>query len=180
MIACVSACKRKQTLRELDSNETLTSSPNQCYNGIQDINEFGVDCGGPCSPCNAATPSCTYAANSINIGTSTYASSGTSCSSSSSSYQLSGTYGNGTYVITLGTTSPNSSIAYAITNSAPNSTQATVAFNDLTRGNLSFLSAGNVYISNIGGKYAATICGASAYSFVTTLTYTITGNVSCP
>jgi len=180
IIVSVSACKRKQDLRELDSNETLAKYPVQCYNGNQDTDETGIDCGGPCAPCNVPTPTCTPVANTVSIGASNFAAVGSSCGLSGSNFTLSGSYSSGSYTIQLGNTSPDLSVAYSITNSVPGVTEATVSFSDFSLGTLSLISAGNVYITQVGGVYHATICGGTAHSWITGLDYSIQGNVACP
>ncbi|HWY11078.1 MAG TPA: hypothetical protein VN026_07130 [Bacteroidia bacterium] len=180
IMAIFVSCKRKQNLRDLGSDQTLVKYPVQCYNAVQDPNESGVDCGGPCGPCNFVTPPCTYTANKVVIGSSTYSSTASSCSvTGSGQFEFSGFYTNGSYVLDLGTSTPDLSKVYSITNSVPGASEATVNFSDGSFGGL-ILSTGNVYVSQVGGKYHATICGGTAYSFVTSQTYTITGDVSCP
>lgn len=178
VIAFIS-CKRKQTLRELESGQVLVKYPTTCYNGVQDPEETGVDCGGPCGSCNVVTPSCSYTNNIVLIGANNYLSSGTTCTLNGSYFRFSGNYTNGTYYVDLGTPSPDMSKSYAINYSVPNSNECNVTFSDGSYGNL-ILSAGTVFITQSGGKYHATICGGSAYSFVTSQSYTITGDVSCP
>jgi hypothetical protein len=172
-------CKRKQDLVEPEG--TLAKHPAHCYNGSLDGNELGIDCGGDCDPCNIAVPTCTPAANTLKIGTSSYATTGSSCSSASSEYDMMGTYIGGSYTVKIGNSTPDQSVAYTIAyGSFPtSSTEATVNVSDGSRGSLT-LTTGTLYVSQSGGVYVATICGGSAYSFVTGLTYTIEGNVTCP
>ncbi len=180
IITAFISCKRKQNLRDLESNETLVKYPVQCYNAVQDNGETGVDCGGPCGACNFITPPCSYTANIVVMGPSIYSSSATSCTvTSSGQYEFNGNYSNGSYFIDLGTSAPDQSKAYSCVYSVPGVNECNVHFSDGSLGGLN-LTTGSVYISQVGGKYHATICGGSAYSFVTSQTYTITGDVSCP
>lgn len=174
------ACKRKQNPRELDSNETLAKYPIHCYNGMQDPEEIGVDCGGPCEACNIVTPTCTPADNTIKVSTLTYPSVGSACGVSGSEYQMLGTFTSGSYTIDIGNSVPNLSIAYSIVSpTSLNSTEANVTISHSSLGSLS-LSSGSLYMSQVGGVYYATICNGSAYSWVTLTTYPIEGKVSCP
>ncbi len=175
------ACKRKQNLRELNSSETLAKYPIHCYNGTQDPEETGVDCGGPCAPCNnTVAPTCTPVTNTISISTSNYVTAGSSCGISGSFFQMLGSFPLGTYTINLGTSTPNLSIAYTIVaSSILGSTEANVNINHSSLGSMD-LSTGSLYMSQVGGIYYATICGGSGYSWVTLTAYPIEGKVSCP
>jgi hypothetical protein len=174
------SCKRKQDIRDLESGETLAQYPVQCYNGIQDSTESGVDCGGPCAPCNVVTPSCTPLANSMKIGTSTSTASVSSCGLNGSNYEISGSYSGGSFTITLGSAAPDLSISYSIISSSIlHANEAEVYVNDSWYGSLS-PNSGTLYMTKTGNKYTAIICGASAYSWVTSQSYTITGKVTCP
>jgi hypothetical protein len=175
--AAVAGCKRKQDLVEPDGK--LAKHPAHCYNGLLDGNELGIDCGGECDPCNFPTPTCTPASNTIKIGTSTYATTGTSCTAGSSNYDMMGSYSGGSYTVSFSNSTPDLSVAYTINSGVLSYGEASVTISDGMRGSLS-LSSGTVYVSLTGGVYTATICGGSAYSWVTGLTYPIEGNVTCP
>lgn len=174
------ACKRKQNPRELDSDETLAKYPIHCYNGTQDPEEIGVDCGGPCEACNIVTPTCTPVDNTILVSTLTYTTTGSACGPSGSEFQMLGSFSSGSYTINIGNSTPNLSIAYTIVNSSfLNSTEANVNVTHSSLGSMN-LSTGSLYMSQVGGVYYATICGGSGYSFVTSTAYPIEGKVSCP
>lgn len=173
------SCKRKQDLRELDSNQILAKYPVTCYNGMHDSSEVGIDCGGPCAPCNVITPSCTPLTNSLKVGATNYSTTGSSCTASGSEYNMIGSYSGGSYTISLGNSTPDQSIAYTITTSVPGSNEATVHLNDSWLGGMD-LSTGSVYISLVSGSYVATICNGSTYSWVSLQTVTVSGKVTCP
>lgn len=172
------ACKRKKNLAE--PNGTLAEYPVTCYNSTLDGDETGTDCGGSCAPCNFVTPTCTYTANILKIGASNYSTTATSCSVSGQGESVwGGWHANGSYDIRTGSNPPDMSKSYSIVSSFPNGSQATAYITDGSLGGLT-LSAGTVYITKSGGKFHATICGGVAYSFVTSNTVTISGDVSCP
>lgn len=177
----LTACKRKQSLRELDSDETLAKHPIHCYNGTQDPEETGVDCGGPCEECASTGPICSPSTNTLIIGGVTKATTASSCGVGGSGYfNMLGTYSSGNYTVSLGSGTPNLTIAYSITSSpSPNANEANVSINDGTAGSLN-LSVGTVNMTEVGGIYFATICSGSAYSWSTSTTYSIEGKVSCP
>lgn len=174
------ACKRKQNPRELDNGETLATHPLHCYNGMQDPEEIGVDCGGPCDPCNIVNPTCTPTTNSLSVSTSTYTTVGSACGASGSEFQMLGTFSSGSYTVNIGNSTPNLSIGYTIVNSSfLNPTEANVNVNHSSLGSMD-LSSGTLYMSQVGGIYYATICGGSGYSWVTSTAYPIEGKISCP
>jgi hypothetical protein len=178
VLTVAAGCKRKQDLVEPEG--TLAKHPAHCYNQLLDGNESGIDCGGDCDPCNIPTPTCTPASNTIKIGTSTYSSVGSTCGASGSEFEMTGTYSSGSYSVNLGSSTPDLSVAYTIINSSiPNTNEAYVNINDGMRGSLN-LSTGTIYITQVSGVYYATICGGSAYSWVTSMTYPIEGKVGCP
>lgn len=181
-IVCLIACKRKQTLLdETTLNPKLAKYPAHCYNELQDADEFGLNCGGSCQPCNYPTPSCTVTLNSLRINSSAYSTVGTSCSATSGSeFTFSGTYSGGTYDIKIGNSTPDLSVTYnIISGSVLNSNEAEVTINDGSLGNM-VLSGGTVYITQIAGNYQITVCNGTAYSFVTTTNYSIKAKVTCP
>lgn len=180
IVTSITACKRKQSLRELDSDETLAKYPIHCYNGTQDPEEIGVDCGGPCEACNTVTPTCTPADNTIMVSTLTYSTVGSACGPSGSEFQMLGSFSSGSYTINIGNSTPNLSIAYSIINSSIlSSSEANVNVNHSSLGSMD-LSTGSLYMSQVGGVYYATICSGSGYSWVTSTAYPIEGKVSCP
>jgi|GEM_PF-2487255 len=179
----VVGCKREQTPRELSKSEPLVKAIPQCYNGMLDTNEIGVDCGGPCPTCTIVAPSCTAAPNSLVIGTYTSSATNTNCYEIGGNYKMTGTYSNGTYTIYIGGPTPNiafGSYYYIQNTSSAGGNNALVDFNDAAYGALS-LSSGKIYMSQTSGVYHATICDGVAYSSVYSSTISaIKGNISCP
>lgn len=171
------SCIRKQNLVEPDG--ILAKYDTHCYNGLLDGDEISVDCGGSCGPCNFAVPSCSPAANTLKIGASNYTISGTYCGIPSSTFEMDGSYNDGTLIIEIGESAPDLSAEYNIINSVPGVHEAYVHLSTGSYGGL-ILNSGKVYFSQNNGKYTATVCSGSAYSFVTGQTYTITSNFSCP
>jgi hypothetical protein len=57
---------RKDGPRVFEDNFVETGS-SYCTNGIQDSNEEGIDCGGPCGMCNALTLPCTIVPNELYV-----------------------------------------------------------------------------------------------------------------
>ena len=181
-------CKRKQTPLKLSNSEPIVTMPPQCYNGLQDANEVGIDCGGPCNACNVIVPTCTATINTLKMTTITETVTATSCGEVLGYFEMNGGYSiNSTYKIRLNTLAPYLYAVYKIvlpsniSVSSNNSYyQASVEIGNSSWGNLS-LSTGNVYVSQVSGKYYATICNGSAYSTVSSMTISpITGEVSCP
>ncbi len=72
--------------------DTITPTPHHCSNGVLDSGETDIDCGGPCKACTATSLPCSVGTNSLVI----------SCD-----YPGQG-YGEGTYPITLTSSSYNS------------------------------------------------------------------------
>ncbi|MBI3517885.1 MAG: hypothetical protein HY062_00825 [Bacteroidetes bacterium] len=174
----VFACIRKQNL--VEPKGTLAEYAEHCYNGVLDGDEISIDCGGECGPCNFATPSCSPGTNKLKIGSSTYTLTGYSCGAPNSDFVMDANYSNGSVTIEIGASAPDMSVAYNVVNtSIPGTNEASVRCTTGSLGTLA-LNSGSVFFSQTNGKYTATICGGSAYSFVTTNTYTITGNFSCP
>lgn len=173
----VFACIRKQNL--VEPNGVLAEHANHCYNGLLDGDEISIDCGGECGPCNFAVPSCSPGANILKIGTSNYTITGTSCGVPSSTFEMDGSYTDGTVTIEIGENAPDLTAEYNITNSVPGVHEAFVHFSTGSYGGL-ILDSGKVFFAQNGGKYTVTICSGQAYSFVTSQTYTITTNFSCP
>jgi hypothetical protein len=180
-------CKRKQTPIILSKSEPLVTMPAQCYNKLQDANEQGIDCGGPCSACNEIVPTCTANINTLKMATFTESVIPNSCGEFLGYFEMNGSYSfNSTYKIKLNTVTPYLYSIYKIVppgNISVSSNysyfEASVEIRNSNWGNLS-LSTGNVYISQIAGKYYATICNGSAYSNIYSTTVSpITGKVTC-
>jgi hypothetical protein len=171
------SCIRKQVL--VEPKGTLAEHANHCYNGVLDGDEISIDCGGECGPCNFATPSCSPGANKLKIGASNYTIAGSSCGTPSGQFEMQGSYIDGTLTIDLGENAPDVTAEYNIINSVPLYHEASVHLSTGSYGGLSLIS-GKVYFSQSGGKYIATVCNGTAYSFVTGQNYTITTNFSCP
>lgn len=168
IILSITNCKRKQALRELSKNEPLVTMEPQCYNGLKDTNETGVDCGGPCAECNIEVANCFPLNNTLKAGTTTYSLTPNSSGVSGFSYVISGTYDSGyKYVIELGNTSiPNTQKAYTIRDYSPGANEAMIYLkvSSFTSTNLDFfVKTGKVYVTESGGKYYATICDAQGY-----------------
>ncbi len=179
-LVSIISCNRKQNLRELEHGDKLVQYPGQCYNGTQDSSETGIDCGGPCQACNVVVAPCTTTANIVTIGNTNYATTGSSCGLAGGNYSMVGSYSNGTYTIQIGNNAPNISTAYNVVySSVPGVIEASVVFNDFSYGNLMLVS-GNVYFSQVGGVYHATICNGVTHSWVTSTDLNLVGNVSCP
>jgi hypothetical protein len=173
------SCKRKQELTTPEG--TLVTTTPTCFNGMQDSTETGIDCGGPCTACNVIVPTCTPTANTLTVGSSTSAATGTSCGISGGYFTMSGNYGSGSYTIQINAASPNLTTAYnqQVSGSPFYSNDVSVQVTHWSYGTM-YLTSGTVYFSQVGGKYVATICNGSAWSWSMSSSYNVTGNVSCP
>jgi hypothetical protein len=143
-----------------------------CFNGVQDGNENGVDCGGDCVPCHAATPSCSIGANSFqsNGGSATTITSPAVSAGTNSTYTFTGNTSLGILTITINRT-PDITQSYPI-----DGMNYTANLNDPNQGSMD-ASGGTLYFNFANGKYSATLCGGAFYSFVTSLNFTVSANV---
>lgn len=149
---------RKQELRDFEDETTAS-----CFNGIQDGDETGIDCGGTCGSCSV-TPSCIVGSDTLQSSLSngsTYYNAYSSGSSTQSTNYEAVIYFTSSYRITVrihGT--PDESIAYS--DGDPFSLGAGQAdveyFNSGTTYNG---SGGNVYVEKVGNSYKITACGYS-------------------
>ena len=176
-------CKRKQNLREFSGSDVLAQGPVTCYNGVKDGDESYVDCGGSCIPCNFPVAPCSPSNNTLKIGNTNYTTSSSFCGNyGGSNYEFSGTLsGGGNYTIKLGVANPDLTTSYTIRPySGITNKEAYVSIVTFFNYGSFDLSSGTVYITQVAGKYYATICGASGYSTLTSQNQNVEAMVSCP
>ena len=181
-ITIIMGCKRKQDLREVSSREILAHGPVTCYNYVKDGDETFVDCGGSCNPCDFPVAPCAPANNTLKIGNTNYITTASSCGNSGgSNYEFYGTLsGGGNYRIKLGVANPDLTTSYTIRPySGITNKEAYVSIVTYVNYGAFDLSSGTVYITQVAGKYYATICGASGYSTFTTQNHNVEAMVSC-
>jgi len=179
MIIIFSFCKRKNI--ETTPPGVLAEYPVHCYNGILDANEVGVDCGGTCKQCLVAVPTCTQVENRLTLGAINYTLSNLNCGNlyDSNSYDFRGSYAGGTFTVRVSGSLPDVSKSYPLNSSvSPNANEAYSVISSGLYGNMSS-TTGTVFISQSAGKYTATLCNASYYSFVTSQSISGLLKVTC-
>ncbi|HXC03948.1 MAG TPA: hypothetical protein VNZ86_04300 [Bacteroidia bacterium] len=174
--AYFSACRKKED-RAPSLDHPLVTSTNangatHCFNGVQDGNENGVDCGGDCIPCAAAVPPCSITANTLTmsgVGTSSVTSPAVS---TSGGYTFTGNTNYGVITISI-TGTPDITHAYTVDGINVN---ASLNDGSVTYGNMS-ANSGNVNFNFANGKYSATLCSGSFYSYITSNGYTVNASI---
>lgn len=178
VLIAISGCKRKQELRNLEGGQIIANGPETCYNGVLDGDEFFIDCGGGCTPCNFPVAPCNPTLNTIKMGTASYS----TFPNPGSSYTFSGSYTSG-FAYNLVVQGFDLTKIYKIVNDPGSSVSYGQAKMYLSSSGFSFadirILSGDVYITKVGTVYYATICNAigkynslsTTFTFEAKLTY---------
>lgn len=172
---------RKDTPRTIAENAKL--KPEHCANGIQDSDEFSIDCGGSCGPCPFLASPCSPASNKVTItGVASQTYTLVTCGvDTSGNYAVTCSNGNVDIRIAFGDPKIYSSQAYTIAQAKPSGIKECSV--DVTISGVlysaTYGTGGLVYVNLVNGKYVFDFCNLDTFSYITSQNKAVTGNLTC-
>ncbi len=182
MIFAFSSC-RKEEPRIINSSLTELNIPASCANGVLDLNEWYVDCGGVCPACDAPQVPCENVANTLLVNGQSLNMT-VSCNASGSTPNITGVATGNTLTVTFPALLNNQTLGAPGTRTiSPNTTPSglEVRVTLTVQGNQLVAGSGSVYLSYSADGVVVDLCDVTASANVgfSTIERTFSGQMNC-